>query len=250
MAAEGILGWKVWTCQANQGQGACRGKGLAEESDPLSDLGTHIFLKLGVLSHQMELELCAFQRRVVEGGNAGCSCRVVYLCHHTLHPCKERRSPPGPGNSPLCSGGCTVSARESSTCTTLQAAQLERTSLKLCTDKALFTLLNVLRSLLSRGKWDRKEAEETTHPSASWGQNCPARLTFFLLRNDFEEKSILVVVSLPSCAFSMHTLLQFTVPAIAPCGTQAAGPQGNKKPQTVAVAYCIYLFASIFLEGI
>lgn len=67
---------------------------------------------------------------------------------------------------------------------------------------------------------------------------------------DFELKSMLVVVFLPSCAFSMHTLLQLAVPAIAPCGTQAAGPQGNKKPQTVAVASCIYLFASTFLEGI
>lgn len=91
MDAEGILVWKVWTRKANQGQGACRSKGLAEKLDPLSDLGTYIFLKLGVLSHKMELWLCAFQRRVVEAGNAGCSCRVVCLCHHTLLPCKERR---------------------------------------------------------------------------------------------------------------------------------------------------------------
>lgn len=51
---------------------------------------THIFLKLGVFSHKMELWLCAFQSQV-DAGNAGCSCRVVYLCHHTLHPCKKRR---------------------------------------------------------------------------------------------------------------------------------------------------------------
>lgn len=62
-----------------------------------------------------------------------------------------------------------MSTHDSSTCTTLQAAQLERTSLNLCTDKALFTLPNALRSLLSSGKWDRKEAEETTHPSATRG---------------------------------------------------------------------------------
>lgn len=51
---------------------------------------THIFLKLGLFSHKMELWLCAFQRRV-DASNAGCSCRVVNLCHKTLLPCKERR---------------------------------------------------------------------------------------------------------------------------------------------------------------
>lgn len=60
---------------------------------------------------------------------------------------------------------------------------------------------------------------------------------------------MLVVAFLPSCAFPMHTLLQLAVPATAPCGTQAAGPQGNKKPQTVAVASYIHLFAPTFLEG-
>lgn len=39
VVAEGILEWKMWTCEANQGQGACRGKGLAVKPDPLSHLG-------------------------------------------------------------------------------------------------------------------------------------------------------------------------------------------------------------------
>lgn len=47
-----------------------------------------------------------------------------------------------------------MSTRDSSTCTTLKAAQAaqERTSLNLCTDKAFFTLPNALSPLLSWGK--------------------------------------------------------------------------------------------------
>lgn len=150
-----------------------------------------------------------------------------------------------------------MSTHDSSTCTTLQAAQLERTSLNLCTDKALFTLPNALRSLLSSGKWDRKEAEETTHPSATRGTSValehpgteqpsqadilPTGKTVILDRNP---KS----TSLGG-GFSLQLCLPHAQPvAVAPRGTQAAGPQGSKKPQTVAVASCIYLFASTFLE--
>lgn len=52
---------------------------------------TRIFLKPRLFSHKMELWLCAFQRQVVDAGNAGCSCRVVNLCHHTLLSCMKRR---------------------------------------------------------------------------------------------------------------------------------------------------------------
>lgn len=65
----------------------------------------HIFLKLGEFGHKMELWPCAFQRQVVGTGNADSSCKVVCLCHHTLHPCKEKRGArQHPGNNPLLSG--------------------------------------------------------------------------------------------------------------------------------------------------
>lgn len=161
LGVENVDVWSKPRSGCLQGQRSCS----ETRSSITSGEMTHILLKLGVLSHKMELWLCAFQRQLFVAGNAGCPCRVVYLCHHTFHPCKERSG----AHQALWAQGAAVSTHDSSTCTTLQAAQLERTSLNLCTDKALFTLPNALRSLLFSGKWDRKEAEETTHPSATRG---------------------------------------------------------------------------------
>lgn len=138
--------------------------------------GPHIFLKLGEFSHKMELWPCAFQRRVVGTGNAGCSCRVVCLCHHTLHPCKERRGArQRPGNDPQCSVGCTVRVRDSSTCTTLQAAQLERTSLNPCTGEALSALRSLTHSSLfcPRGNGLGERLSKPLTPQAPEGHQWP-----------------------------------------------------------------------------
>lgn len=88
----------------------------------------------------------------------------------------------------LCSVGCTVRVHESSTYTTLQAAQLERTSLNLSTGEALSALCSLTHSGLSCPGGKRLSKPLTPQPpeaisglTASWGQNCPSWLTSFLL---------------------------------------------------------------------
>lgn len=79
--------------------GCLQGKTPCQETRSFMGFGAalHVFPKLGEFSHKMELWPHAFQRRVFDTQNAGCSCQGgLPLSSHTSSPGGKERNPQAP----------------------------------------------------------------------------------------------------------------------------------------------------------
>lgn len=172
-----LLWWKVWTHKAKQGQGACRCKGLAEKPDPLSNLGKrHTFFS----SYECSVTRWSCGSVLSKGKLLMQEMQAVPVGWSTsaithFIPARKGEEHTRPCNNPLCSGACTVSAHDSSACTTPQAAQLERTSLNPCTGKALSALHSLMHSGLfcPRGNGIGKRLRKPLTPQPPEGHQWP-----------------------------------------------------------------------------